>query len=401
MNKLVWKLLRQHISGRQLVGFFLANLAGMLIVTLSIQFYKDILPMFTQGDSFLKNEYVIATKRISTLGTLTGRNNTFTEKEIKDLKEQAFTRNVGAFTPSLFHVSAGVGMQDKGLRMSTDMFFESVPDEYVDVSLNKWHFNEENGVIPIIIPRNYLNLYNFGFAQSRNLPKLSEGLMSVINMDVKLSGNGKVQIFKGNIVGFSNRLNTILVPQAFLTWANSTFAPGKEAKPSRLIIEVKNPADPSIADYFTSHGYETEGNALDSGKTTHFLRIITGIVLGVGLFISLLSFYILMLSIYLLLQKNAVKLQNLLLIGYSPRQISIPYCTLAVTLNAAICFVSILGVWWIRGIYCDLLQGLYPQLEIHFMWPTLLTSIILFLTVSACNVTAIRKKVKGTLSHAQ
>ena len=192
MNKLVWKLLRQHISGRQLVGFFLANLAGMLIVTLSIQFYKDILPMFTQGDSFLKNEYVIATKRISTLGTLTGRNNTFTEKEIKDLKEQAFTRNVGAFTPSLFHVSAGVGMQDKGLRMSTDMFFESVPDEYVDVSLNKWHFNEENGVIPIIIPRNYLNLYNFGFAQSRNLPKLSEGLMSVINMDVKLSGNGKV-----------------------------------------------------------------------------------------------------------------------------------------------------------------------------------------------------------------
>ena len=49
--------------------------------------------------------------------------------------------------------------------MSTDMFFESVPDGFVDVNLDKWVFNENEPVIPIIIPRNYLNLYNFGFAQ--------------------------------------------------------------------------------------------------------------------------------------------------------------------------------------------------------------------------------------------
>ena len=54
MNRLVWKLLRQHISIGQLTGFFLANLFGMLIVLLSIQFYRDVLPVFTQGDSFMK-----------------------------------------------------------------------------------------------------------------------------------------------------------------------------------------------------------------------------------------------------------------------------------------------------------------------------------------------------------
>ena len=41
---LVWKLLRQHISVPQLLGFFFANLLGMLIVLLSIQFYNDIKP---------------------------------------------------------------------------------------------------------------------------------------------------------------------------------------------------------------------------------------------------------------------------------------------------------------------------------------------------------------------
>ena len=51
MPTLVWKLLRQHISIGQLAGFFLANLFGMMIVLLSVQFYKDVIPVFTEGDS--------------------------------------------------------------------------------------------------------------------------------------------------------------------------------------------------------------------------------------------------------------------------------------------------------------------------------------------------------------
>ena len=313
MSALVWKLLRQHISIGQLAGFFLANLFGMMIVLLSVQFYKDVIPVFTEGDSFMKKDFIIATKKISTLGSFAGKSNTFTAEDITDLKKQPFTKTIGAFTPSQFKVSAGLGMQEAGIHLSTDMFFESVPDEFVDIKLDKWHFDESTHTIPIIIPRNYLNLYNFGFAQSRNLPKLSEGLMSLIQMDIMMRGNGRVEQYKGNIVGFSNRLNTILVPQSFMKWANENFAPGAEAQPSRLIIEVNNPADSSIAGYFQKKGYETEDGKLDAGKTTYFLRLIVGIVLGVGLFISILSFYILMLSIFLLLQKNTTKLESLLL----------------------------------------------------------------------------------------
>lgn len=393
MNKLVWKLLRQHISIGQLSGFFLANLFGMLIVLLSIQFYRDVLPLFTQGDSFMKKDYIIATKKISTLGSLTGRSNTFTKQDIEDLQRQPFTRSVGAFTPSLFKVSAGLGMQEAGIHLSTEMFFESVPDEYVDVNLDKWHFDENSHTIPIIIPRNYLNLYNFGFAQSRSLPKLSEGVMSLIQMDIIMRGNGRVEQYKGNIVGFSNRLNTILVPQSFMKWANQTFAPNQEPQPSRLIVEVNNPTDTAITDYFQQKNYETEGNNLDAGKTTYFLRLITGIVMGVGLFISLLSFYILMLSIFLLLQKNTVKLENLLLIGYSPVKVAMPYDLLTIGLNLIVFLLSIGGVVWIRSYYTNTLQTLFPQLETGSLWPCLLTGSLLFVVVSLVNILVIRKKV--------
>ena len=97
---LVWKLLRQHISLPQLAGFFFANLCGMVIVLLSVQFYKDILPVFTEGDSFIKKDYIIVSKKVSTLGAFVGKSNTFSDKDIADIKAQSFTKEVGAFTPS-------------------------------------------------------------------------------------------------------------------------------------------------------------------------------------------------------------------------------------------------------------------------------------------------------------
>ncbi len=397
--RLVWKLLRQHISLPQLAGFFFANLCGMVIVLLSVQFYKDILPVFTEGDSFIKKDYIIVSKKISTLGTFVGKSNTFSDKEVEDIKAQSFTKEVGAFTPSQFKVSAGMGMEKVGLQMSTDMFFESVPDEFVDVNLDKWVFNENKPVIPIIIPRNYLNLYNFGFAQSRSLPQLSEGVMGMVNLDIRISGGGHREVFKGNIVGFSNRLNTILVPETFMRWANENFAPGAKSEPSRLIVEVNNPTDDRIAKYFKDKGYDTEDDKLDAGKTTWFLKIIVGIVLSVGLLISVLSFYILMLSIYLLLQKNTTKLENLLLIGYSPAKVAFPYQLLTLGLNAIVLILSVGVVLYVRSSYMKLIGKLFPQLDEGSMWPAMLVGVLLFAGVSVFNVIAVRRKVASIWMH--
>ncbi|EJW91645.1 membrane protein containing DUF214 [gut metagenome] len=401
MSSLLWKILRQHISIGQLTGFFLANLCGMVIVLLSIQFYQDVRPVFTDGDSFMKNEYIIATKRVSTLGSLAGKSNAFTKEEIADLEKQPFTKNIGTFTPTQFRVSAGMGMKEMGIQLSTDLFFESVPDEFVDVKLDKWHFDETNRTIPIILPRNYLNLYNFGFAQSRNLPKLSEGFMSLIQMNIRMIGNGKSEVYQGNIVGFSNRLNTLLVPQSFMDWANARFAPHANPQSARLIVEVNNPADAAIAHYFQEKGYETEDGKLDAGKTSHFLRLIVSIVISVGLFISLLSFYILILSIFLLLQKNTTQLENLLLIGYSPQQIALPYQFLTVLLNVCILVLSIGLVDLLRTFYLDTIQQLFPTLTTGGSGFAMATGFLLCLSISALNGMLIRKKVASLWKHSR
>lgn len=394
---MIWKLLKQHISLSQLLGFSLANVCGMVIVLLAVQFYRDVLPMFTQENSFLKGDYIIISKKVSTLGTIVGKQTTFSAGDIAEIEEQPFVKRVGSFLPSQFKVMAGMGLQ--GIKMSTDLFFESVPDAYVDVQSEEWKFNPESNVIPIIIPRNYLNLYNFGFAQSRNLPQLSEGIIGMVNLDIRLAGNGKTEQMKGHIVGFSSRLNTILVPESFIRWANARFSTGVEAEPSRLIVEVGNPADERIVQFVQRKGYEMEGNELEAGKTVWFLKLIVGVVLSVGLLISVLSFYILILSIYLLLQKNMRKLETLLLIGYSPAQVARPYQVLAVVLNLSVLLLGIAIVIGIRGTYLPVITSLLPDAGNESLLPALLTGACVFLLVSVLNIVMVRRKVDGIWMH--
>ena len=71
--KLLWKLLRQHISIGQFCGFIFANLFGMIIVLAGFQIYNDVLPVFTSEDSFMKADYLMVSKRIGTTNTLSGR----------------------------------------------------------------------------------------------------------------------------------------------------------------------------------------------------------------------------------------------------------------------------------------------------------------------------------------
>lgn len=391
---LLWKLLREHVSVTQLVGFFVANLLGMLIILFGLQFYADILPLFQGKDAFFKREFLIVSKPVSTLGSLLGGKGTFSAREIQGFRDQPFTRQVGTFTSSLYDVSASIGMLGTGMQVGTEMFFESVPDDYIDVNAQAWTYEEGSRTIPIILPRNYLNLYNFGFAQSRNLPKLSEGVLSMIRLEIRLSGGGHVEVYDGRIVGFSNRLNTILVPEAFMNWANHYYAPGKKAEPSRLIVEVNNPADEGIVKYIQARGYEVEGNTLDAGKTVWFLQILVGIVLFIGIVITFLSFYILILSIFLLLQKNTKKMQTLLLIGYSPVQVALPYQVLAVGLNLGVTGIACVLLYGLRRMYLNNLQTLFPSLEGSSGHTVLAVAGFLFLFVSIINIGIIHYKLR-------
>ena len=111
------------------------------------------------------------------------------------------------------------------------------------------------------------------------------------------------------------------------------------------------------------------------------------------LLISLLSIYILMLSIFLLVQKNSTKLENLLLIGYSPAKVSFPYQTLTIALNLLVFLLAVALMLAVRTAYLDMLEGFFPDLQTPTVWPSVAAGLALLLLVSLFNVIVVRAKV--------
>ena len=390
---LVWKLLRQHLSIPQMAGFFFANLFGMIIVLLSVQFYQDVIPVFTAEDSFMRSDFLIVNKKIGTASMISGSSNTFNQTEVDDLAQQPFVSRMGKFTNANYKADVSMRVNGVSVLNNGEISFESIPDSFVDTPLRNWNYQPGEKTIPIILPRIYLTMYNFGFAQTHALPKLSDGLVGMIDFHIFVHGKHREAQFKGKVIGFSNRLSSILVPQAFMDWSNDTFAPGETHAPTRLIVQVNNPSDPQFTKYLDQKGYEIENDKLNTEKTTYFLRLLVMMVVGVGLVISALSFYILMLSIYLLVQKNTHKLENLLLIGYRPAQVALPYQMLTIGLNLLIYGLALLAIFFARSYYMDLIETLFPNIEDGNMLPAIAVGALLFVLVSLSNYVIIARKI--------
>lgn len=389
---MIWKLLRAHISVPQFVGFFFANLCGMIIVLLGIQFYNDVLPVFTQEDSFMKADYVMVSKHIGMGTTISGANTDFTKNEIEDVASQPFVRKVCGFTSTNYKVDAHMGISGQPV-LSSELFFESVPDDFVEIDKNLWGWKEGQKEVPVIVPRTYINMYNFGYAQSHNAPKISESVMGMIDFSIVIKGDGKEDTYKGRVVGFSSSLSSILVPQAFMDWSNAYYAPKDEASHTRLLMQVTNATDKNVSQYLEDHGMEIEQDQMNQEKIAYFLRLVVSLVLIIGLVISALSFYILMLSIYLLVQKNAQKLENLLLIGYSPSRVARPYQMLTAILNLIVLVIAIVAVMIVRSYYMTMIEDVYPELSKGSLWPMLIVAMTLFVVVTFVNVFVIRRKI--------
>ena len=356
-ESLVVRLLRKNTSAARVAAFVVSNFIGLAIVLGALQFYGDARSIWDEEDSFIKTDYLVVNKRVTSANTLGAESTSFIEAEISDIEAQPWVRKVGRFSANDFRVAANISQQGRDL--STYMFFESIPDEFVDVPKGEWTYRPGSDEVPIIISKDYLTLYNFGFATSAGLPQLSEGLMSGIPMNLTMRSDDGTRIMRlhGRVAGYSNRLNTILVPQEFMEESNRRLGTGRVRQPSRLIIDVNSPGDVAISKYLEEHGYELAGDKKGS-SAAFMLKVVIGVVLAVGAIITILSIFILLLSISLILEKNRMTLHRLMMLGYDAGAVGRPYRMLVIWASVAAYLLALLCVVAMRSQYIAPIRGL-------------------------------------------
>lgn len=387
---LISKVLKRNTSPSRIAGFILSNFMGLLIVCGAIQFYSDSHTIWDADDSFVSSDYLVINKEVTAGTMMNGSEADFSDDDIRDLESQPWTREVGRFRTADFRID---GLLNQGGRsMSTALFFESIPDQFLDTGSASWRFRDGDTEIPVIIPKDYLTLYNFGFAGAAGMPRLSEQLMQGVPLMMHLRGaSGEELTMPARIVGFSNRINTILVPDNFLAMANSRLGNSAAPKaPTRLIIKVSSPGDVAISQYLESHGYERAGDS-DRGSAAFLLKIVSSIVGAIGVVITIMSLFILLLSISLLMEKNREKIHSLLMLGVSCSQVARPFNMLASLGCGSAALLSLVSIAILRSYYLSNLEGLGA--EPSGFWVALLSAAILSGIVLTANVVMVSRRV--------
>jgi hypothetical protein len=175
--------------------------------------------------------------------------------------------------------------------------------------------------------------------------------------------------YKAKIVGYTDRLNTILVPEKFLQQANEKYGTTTKKLPSRLILETKaGKGDSALLDYLKKNGYKVEGDS----ETLRLQALVHGIlwvVISIGGIVSLLAFFLLMISIQLLIEKNKEKFVNLFSLGYSIRKISAPYLLLVGCIDALVWGFAAGVVSLVYPFLFDFISVISPDLQLASLFP--------------------------------
>lgn len=337
LNQILWK---DH-SRTHLLFAFLGTLAGFVLLLAGIQFYIDIKSVLSENRDLLDPEYIVINKKVNIGQTLGLSRAGFTEEEIEEIARQPFADQVAPFLSNEFPVS-GYTENERFPDFYTELFFEAIPDEFIDVKSEQWVWDPDVGKIPVIIPQDYLNLYNFGFAPSQGLPQIPKGVLSMINFRLRLQGKGRYDDYNGQIVGFSNRIHSILVPLDFLTWANEKYGYFEKSNPSQLIVVSKDPTDPAIIKFLEDKGYDTIREKLKSSRMNIILKLIISFLVVVAAIIIGLAFLVFLLSLQLMISRSSDKIRRLNKLGFHYREISRPYIMLLGVLMAAVTGFSLI-----------------------------------------------------------
>lgn len=288
----------------------------LLLTAIQIQSNYDFL-LNNQSNKDSIGDFLVINKVLNneTLG-----NTTIDSTMISKLKKQPFTEAVGLLTPSRF--KASIQSISNRFPFYTDISFESIPNTFIDIKNIDFSWSPEADFVPVIIPNMFLDIYNFQFSISQNLPQLSPEIVKMIVFKITVYSNKGPVHFNAKIIGFSDRIASMLVPTEFIEWGNAYAETTESKQISRLVIKTKDPSDPAISQFFKQNNLDTNDDKLRFSKYRKIIEVVVSIAGFTGLIMLLFSMLIFTLFIQLNITNSKEEITLLIILGASPYQLS-------------------------------------------------------------------------------
>ena len=380
------KLLRQNRNPAQVIGAAVGAFIGLTLLLLALQTWFDLRQIGGGGSD--GDNFVTINKPVSLANTIFGKS-VFNQSEIQNIGNQPFVQSVGAFTANRFKVGASSRM----LNFYTELFFESIPSAYLDVTDADFRWREGQAELPIIMSKDYLALYNFGFAISHGLPQFTASTIRQVTVDITIRGNGREQVFQGRIIGFSERINSVLVPEDFMTFANKNFGDQPDIGTSRILLKVASPYDRQLTNFLEEKGYELSTGRLIGGRLGTILNATIAALAGIGVLLMILSVLVFILNYQLIISKSVADIRLLRQIGYRPSDIAKILRGSLLRLLGGVFVAVVLVLVVARFVVVNWLEKQSFEVANNYNIMVWLMGLSLFVSIIFINVWNIRKQV--------
>lgn len=342
-------LLKGKNKAARWFGYFGLGM-GLFLLFGSLQLFLNINALLTQKnirkDGF---DFISVTKTITNENM--GKDNRFSIADIQELKDQTFITDAAPLISNHFRVKASAG---NIIPFSTDLFLESIDPDFLDTLPRDFIWQPQQQIIPIIFSTDYLEMYNI-FAPAQDLPQLSATSASAVNIILECYGPLGPVSYKARIVGFSDRINSILVPLSFLKWANQEYGMQAETGAARIYIKTTDANNPQFLNFLQQKNYHINKDKTKFGRVKKMIQVVLS---GMGVFallVIILSLFLFSIFLQLMITRSKHNLQLLITLGYAPAWLSKQVAQQWIPIYAMI-FVVVLGLVQIgQYLFCTLI----------------------------------------------
>lgn len=388
------KLLLRNTNQGRLISAWMALCIGCTLLLVSVMMwsvFQDLLKGKSSNDS-LGSTFLTISKKVDDAAMANKERSQIQAQDISQIKSAPQVQDVGMLSPANFKVSASIGSGP--MAFYTLLFLEAAPDRFMDQMPNSWQWQEGDNTLPIILSRDFLNMYNYVFAPSQGLPLLSEQTVKALGFTLTMGEGANATNYRAQVEGFSDRISSVLVPQSFIEYGNKKFAPQAPISISRVIIKVADPSDKAFISFLENNNYSTNAEQLRFSKMRSIVDVVSGATGVLALLLMGIGALVFVLFIELTMAKAQASVQLLLQIGFSPKKLSrfLMAKYLPIMLSAlSVAVLVAIAIQYFASQKLSTLQLSIPSFPSFYVWcAAAISGLILLVQISY----SIRKAIK-------
>jgi hypothetical protein len=359
------KLLFRNQDKKQLFIAMTGAFLGMTFLITSIHYLIKV-NEFGKGADILGPNTIIVQKKVTNSSSLNLTKTDFSDREIDKILEEPYIEDAKPVISNNFDVSFETA-DPLVPRFRSDVFIQTVDSKFLDVKSDNWQWKKENQFVPIIMPREFLVMLNTFMAAS-GIPQISDDLAKDVHFRFTLKNNSKKEWVDARIIGFTNEVSSILVPESFMVYGNETYSTENEKKITQIMISGKESEFGKVEEMLKKRGLESKNSQMLIGRLKSVVGTLFIVVLGISVIAVFVSGLVLIQYMQLLMSRNTYEVRTLLRIGYHPKKVIKSFFRYFIKVFSGICALSIAAFLVLKYFLDELFEtgGLYIDSKISF-----------------------------------